>query len=56
MAIRLLKIRNVSGTFILNKTASLEYLELFSGNHLVKLGPTFITTIGIFAVITVIAT
>jgi hypothetical protein len=37
MAIRLLKVRNASATFVVNKTASLEYLELSSGNPLVKL-------------------
>jgi hypothetical protein len=37
MAIRLLKIINASGTCVVNKTASLKYLELSSGNPLVKL-------------------
>jgi hypothetical protein len=37
MAIRLLEIRNTSGTFVINKTDSLKYLELYSGNPLVKL-------------------
>jgi hypothetical protein len=32
-----LKIRNASATFVVNKTALLEYLELSSGNPLVKL-------------------